>query len=62
MNTYEIVTGVFALSCGYFCGLGYGYRTVNREYTAAGDAAGETIQCGSRTIENLRQSLRGRDD
>jgi hypothetical protein len=57
MNIHEVITGVLALFCGYFAGLGYGYRTANREYKEAVDGAVETMQRGSKVIEKLRQRL-----
>lgn len=60
MNIHEIVTGVLALFCGYFCGLGYGYRAANREYKDEIDKAVAAMAKGGALLERMRNRLRAR--
>lgn len=60
MTIHEVLTTILALLCGYFCGLGYGYRTANREYKAEINKACEAMAKGGALLERMRNRLRAR--
>lgn len=60
MTIHEVVMTALALLCGCFWGLGYGYRTANREYKAEIDKACAAMAKGGVLLERMRNRLRAR--